>query len=126
MDNASKAIVFAGGFLVAMLLISIFMYSFSNIGDFLTASNKERDNYAIDEFNKFFTESYYSANGGMMYGYDAYNIMKKVDDINNDIDAPVMISVPNIVIGKNQFLNVYHYEYHISDTTGYVDEIRIY
>lgn len=129
MENASKAIILAGGFLIAMLLISVAMYVFSNIGEYITASRQEEGNYAIDEFNKFFTESYYSANNGMMYGSDAYNIYMKIQDINNDIDAPAIINYSGPSFNKDNYKSIsensYSYSYHISESTGYVDRVTI-
>ena len=68
-----------------------------------------REDETLD-FNKFFVESYYSidgtysANGARISGFDVYNILVKIDDINNnpnrfydiDISASNMTKVTRI------------------------------
>lgn len=97
MENASKALIIAGAILIAVALISIFMYVFTAIGHFNSQTQAQQYSNQVIAYNRFFVESAYdvnpSLNGVQIYGYDAYNIIRKAKDMNLDEDAPVTIAI---------------------------------
>ncbi len=91
MENASKALIIAGGILIAVLVISIAMYMISMLRDFSESSSMQTASSQNEAFNRFFV---YSANSsGKINGYEAYNIVRKVQDINLNEDDDTRIYV---------------------------------
>ena len=97
MENASKALIIAGAILIAVMLISLFMYVFGAISEFNTNTQAQRYSNHITASNRFFVESAYDVNPSMsgiqIYGYDAYNIIRKAKDVNEDENAEVVIEI---------------------------------
>ena len=54
MENASKALLMAGGILIGIILLSIFAYMFSNMGMFSSQYAGTIENQQNDEFNSEF------------------------------------------------------------------------
>ena len=54
MENASKALIIAGGVLIAIIILSIMAYMFSNIEIFGTQYSKTLNDQATEEFNTKF------------------------------------------------------------------------
>lgn len=136
MENASKALIIAGMVLISVMVISLFMYVFSSIMEFQTDSKAQLQSSQITAFNRFFVESYdldYGKSGYQINGSDVYNIIRKVDDINNnpDIDVEITIS-PNTYVAtffksgdeiKDSMKETYTYEYTLG-SDGYVRKIN--
>lgn len=81
MDNASKAILFAGAVLIAIALISLTMMFYNVYRDFNSNVDKMRETEDILNYNRYFTQSSYDVDptreGVQVYGYDVYNIIMK-------------------------------------------------
>lgn len=78
MENASKALLMAGGVLIAVLTISLFVYMFTSASSiFQTEADVERTQ-EIEEYNK----QYESYNRKLLRGTDLISLMNKV--INNN------------------------------------------
>lgn len=139
MENASKALIIAGAVLIAVALISMFMYVFSAIGDLRSQEQAQLQSNYIVAANRFFVESAYDVNpsvaGVQIYGYDVYNIMKKAEDVNNNPDAPNFIQVTSSVsqsslvsVGELSAGNItnlkkqYTYTYGF-DSEGYINRV---
>lgn len=78
MENASKAVVIAGGILIGIITISILFFMFSNVQKLVSSTS---DNYAQEElleYNKGF-EVY---NKKIMYGADVLSVINKAIDNN--------------------------------------------
>lgn len=84
MENASKAIIIAGGILISLIAISIFYYMFEKIGEFREATDIDTNEQALLDFNKSF-EAY---NKKIMYGADIKSVLNKAIDNNvrNKVD----------------------------------------
>lgn len=140
MENASKALIMAGAVLIAVAIISIFIYVFSAIGNFRSQEQAQLQSNQIIAANRFFVESAFdmdsTAYGIQIYGYDVYNIIRKIADINNDPDGAVEIEnassyteenfvtiVDGEIIKNLANLNgLYTYNYYF-DSEGYVNRV---
>ena len=54
MENASKALLMAGGVLIALLIISALILMFNQIGDYEKAQDASKKDSQLAEFNKDF------------------------------------------------------------------------
>lgn len=54
MENASKALLIAGGVLIAILLLTIFSYLFGKMAENTSAIYKEMEKHEVSEFNQKF------------------------------------------------------------------------
>lgn len=125
MDTASKAIIIAAGFFIGMLIISISMYMITSYRDLYEQSMNQFEIQQIQSFNSFFTQ-YPST----IKGYDVYNIIGKINEINASNDIDYFISFANNITRENDFYFTeafeYNYNYSYSlDSDGVVSEIKI-
>lgn len=86
MDSASKAIIFAGGILIGVLIISISMYMLTAFRDVYESSMNEFEAQQIASFNSYFTQF-----GSTIKGYDAYNIIGKINEVNTNPNSNYFI-----------------------------------
>lgn len=87
MENASKALLMAGGVLIAVLIISLFVYMFTSASSmFQTEEDVERAQ-EIEEYNK----QYESYNRKLLRGTDLISLMNKAISNNakyqDDVDT---------------------------------------
>ncbi len=123
MDNASKAIIIAGGFLIGVIVISICMYMYTNYQVMYTDNMKMQAAQQAATFNSFFIEY-----DNQITGYEAYNIIGKINEINSNPDAITNISYSGInkdvfYFTKN-FENIYSYSYEYG-SDGLIESISI-
>lgn len=78
MENASKALIIAGGILISIIVISIFYFSFGRLGTLVGESESDNLQKEIMMFNKGF-EAY---NKKLMYGADIISVLNKAIDNN--------------------------------------------
>ena len=78
MENTSKALLMAGGVLIALLVVSLLVYFYSDLKDLLGINDKVETTEQIEEFNKQY-DAYYRNN---LYGSDILSIVNKVYDYN--------------------------------------------
>ena len=77
MENASKALIMAGGVLIAILLLTLFSYLFSRMSSATSEIYDNLEKHEIDEFNQQFLN--YEGRGTKIVG--------KTQDANgNDVD----------------------------------------
>ena len=77
MENASKALIMAGGVLIALLIIGILVVFFNNLSDWQKISQTSEEVEQITEFNKQY--DVYERN---VYGSELLSIANKIDDYN--------------------------------------------
>lgn len=128
MENASKALIMAGVILISVMLISLFIYVFTAIGEYKSQTQAQQQSNQIVAANRFFVESAYDINslrpGVQIKGYDVYNLIGKANDINENPDSPNYIenysglSVATVDLNKE-----YTYTYGL-DSEGYVNSIN--
>lgn len=95
MENASKALIIAGGILIGILTISLFYYMFNRVGQAVDSTSKNSEQEELLEFNKGF-EIY---NKKIMYGSDVISVINKAIDNNkrngvtNDKTSPYYVDI---------------------------------
>ena len=92
MENASKALLIAGGVLLAMMILAMLVYVSTSITDFSEAQDRDALTKQLSEFNKGF-EAY---NKKIMYGVDVISVVNKAINYNNSLD----------IDDKNYFINI--------------------
>ena len=78
MENASKALLMAGGILLVMLIVGLIMFARLNITDFYRNQEELKQIDNITEFNKQFT----NYNKEVVHGYELISLANKVADYN--------------------------------------------
>jgi len=78
MENASKALIIAGGVLIAMITISVFYYMYGHISEF---SHVIQDD-TVEEERRAFNESFTAYQKKLMYGSDVISVINKAVDNN--------------------------------------------
>lgn len=79
MENASKALIMAGGVLVALLVIGLLLLMFNNVGEYQRSQNANKQSSQIAKFNMDF-ERYNDSKG--ISGADIVSLINKVNDYN--------------------------------------------
>lgn len=113
MDNISKALLMAGGVLIAVAVIGVAVYSYSVGRTFAQVSNDRLSVAEVQSFNRFYN-SYKNLNGGKIQMYDVVNILNRAQVDNVKID-----SYPAGSIKKNNG------RYEISNTNMYLNAASI-
>lgn len=83
MENASKALIMAGGILLSMIVISLFYFMFGNMSTLVGDTSKDTSQDEIVDFNK----GYEAYNKKIMYGTDIISVFNKVTDNNRNFKA---------------------------------------
>lgn len=114
MENASKALLMAGGLLIALLIIGALMLMFNQIGDYEKAQTVNEKNSQLAQFNTDF-ERYTDDNG--IKGTDVISLINKVINYNakaknggttNSVNYNIKMSVT--VSGLKNFNKKYAYD----------------
>lgn len=74
MENASKGLLMAGGVLLAVIIISLFVRTYSSIGQFQKQKLSQEQVQQIEAFNKDYTK--YA--GQYVYGTEVVTVVNKV------------------------------------------------
>lgn len=77
MENASKALIMAGGVLISLMIIGVLVIFFNNLSDWKSIEQSGERTEQVVEFNKQY--EVYSRN---VYGSELLSIASKVDDYN--------------------------------------------
>lgn len=115
MENASKALLIAGGILVALLIIGGLLLMFNTIGDYQRAQDSNKKTSQIAEFNMDF-ERYADDKG--IKGADIVSLINKVIDYNkksgidNSVDYSIKMTLT--VSGLDKFNSKYAYDNSLS------------
>lgn len=78
MENASKALIIAGGVLIALIIITMFIIMFNNLANVKKNQEEQIKTEQISAFNAEF-EAY---NKKLMYGTDVITLINKVVENN--------------------------------------------
>lgn len=144
MDNASKALIMAGGILIAVLVISVSMYVITSARGVAKISNERVEVNAVQSFNRFYAAYTSDGSAVTVKGIDAVNIYRKaLDDSERESgalhtieikDEDVAESIRNISTaldtgtGDGTGAEIYAQDYYFSYTTdadGYVWKIKL-
>lgn len=80
MENASKALMIAGAILIAVLIISLFMWFLVQFRDYTDALSSAKMSTDAEAYNRFFV--YAQPPDRIVRGYELYNIVGKAIDYN--------------------------------------------
>lgn len=80
MENASKALLMAGGMLIAILIVGAFMLMMTNLSEYQRSENVNVKDAQLAEFNKQFTQYTYSD----IKGNELMSLINKVIDYNRN------------------------------------------
>lgn len=83
MENASKALLMAGGVLLVMLVVALLVYQWSTFSEYQT---KKNDLMAIDDLAKFNTQ-FTNYDRDDIKGYELLSLSNQVADYNNRIST---------------------------------------
>lgn len=101
MENASKALLMAGGMLIALMIIGALLLMFNQIGDYEKAQTSSEKVSQVADFNKEYVKYTYDD----IKGYDLISLINKAIDFNEkevpvsnsvDYDKKITIKVNNI------------------------------
>ena len=130
MDNASKALVLAGGLLIAIMIIGVALYILNNARGFAKAADSQARLNSVQSFNRY----YYSAinSNGKIYGVDVLNIKNKSLDDSKEHGYNIDVSVSQgILDGLNAATGVELMDKEFTcvfdgyDSEGYITHITI-
>ena len=79
MENASKALVMAGGVLIAVLILGMFIYTYRSMSQYFTESEQIEVTEQLTAFNKQY-ESYHR---NLLRGTDVISVINKAIDNNS-------------------------------------------
>lgn len=137
MDNASKALIMAGGMLLAMLILALLMYAWSLFSEYQTSQD---DLVEIENTAKF-NEQFMQYDRNDVQGYEILSLVNKVVDYNyrksNDVNAkndkkynPITIDInipdPSVFTEgsePNQLFDVNKKQYRQSNTINQFNSI---
>lgn len=140
MENASKAIIMAGGILIALVIISILVIIFNVTGSVYTEREKSLEIEQIEEYNRKFA-TYNNIDG--LYGSELLSLANLVIDYHNrllygyDINSEyykenkvdITVYLCDEIIGirdanNKQFINNSRKQYNIEEFKQYYDNIE--
>lgn len=75
MDNASKAILMAGGVMISIAIISVAVYFYTNLQGYASANQDVLSSTQIQSFNRFYTA--YKNSSTKIRVVDAVNILNR-------------------------------------------------
>lgn len=78
MENASRALIMAGGVLISLLVVSLLVFAYRNLSNYMSVGDTVEVSEQVDEFNKQF--DVYYRNG--IYGSEILSLANKVIDYN--------------------------------------------
>lgn len=78
MENASKAFIIAGGMLIAMLIVGLLVWGYTNISSYRKSQIESEEMEQVLEFNKKF-EAY---NKATVRGYQMISLSNLANDVN--------------------------------------------
>ena len=131
MDNASKALILAGGILISVMIISVAMYVLTNARGFSSSADSQARIYAVQAFNRYY-QSFINDNGNI-YGIDVLNVYNRsIDDNKGDKEYNITVSVDSAIINAlkaptgAELMNT-EFSYNIDgyDSDGYITHITI-
>ena len=94
MENASKALIIAGGILLALLILSVLIYVGTTLSNMANQQNQSKQLEQTAEFNR----TYEAYNRSRLYGTDVISVVNRAIDYNKQLDADEEEYFINIVI----------------------------
>lgn len=142
MDNVSKALIMAGGILIAVLVISVSLYVITSARGVAKISNERVEANAVQSFNRFYAAYTSDGSAVTVKGIDAVNIYRKaLDDSKresgalhtieiDEVDSSI-VTISNALdtgtgngTGADMYAQPYSFSYD-TDVDGYVYKIYL-
>lgn len=98
MENASKALLIAGGMLIAMLILSMIISLAISMQDVAESQDKQQLKKQVEQFNK----EYLAYNKTKMFGADVITVLNKAIDYNKTLDTNEEEYKINIILKLKQ------------------------
>lgn len=132
MDNASKALIIAGGILITVMVISLSLYIVASARGFASASNEQAEITAIESFNRYYLS--FGNSGSEITGLDALNLYNKAIDDSSRTNAMHVVETTDNTGGLlnslkepdgAKYMSEKCYYYYGFDNDGYINTITI-
>ena len=101
MENASKALLMAGGVLIAVLIIAILVRTFGTVGLFQKQKLTEEESRQIAEFN----EQYLKYLNQYMYGTEVITIINKTIDSKYPVQIKITFLNTDYTYHRNEYID---------------------
>lgn len=98
MENASKALLIAGGMLLAMMILVLLISLATSISDVTESQDRKQLTQQLVQFNK----QYEAYNKTRMYGIDVITVVNKAVDYNKTLDTDEEEYKINIILNLKQ------------------------
>lgn len=118
MENASKALIMAGGVLIAVAVISVALYFYTTAKGYASASEDLLSSSQIQSFNRFYTTY---KNTTPLRVVDALNIANRAIEDGVEVD----VSSIGVISGQNVD-GVAGYDYYTADSTTLLNILSTY
>lgn len=130
MDNASKALILAGGLLIAIMIIGVALLILNNARQFAKSADSQARLNAVQSFNGY----YYSVvnSNGKIRGIDVLNIRNRALNDKNVYGYNIEVFVDNRIIkgleaptGAELMNEMFNCNFTSYDSEGYITKITI-
>lgn len=92
MENAAKALLIAGGVLIAIILISMFLLMYNRMANIQKVQEQKKEMEQLSAFNA----QYEAFNKKLMYGVEVRTLQNKVNENNiNNPSEQIELSLPD-------------------------------
>lgn len=98
MENASKALLMAGGILLAMMILALLVYVATSMSSMAGSQDRRIEAKQLEDFNK----TYEAYNKTRMYGTDIITVVNKAIDYNTKLDTDETNYFINIKLELNE------------------------
>lgn len=89
MENAAQALLIAGGILLAILTLSLLVYTFGNASTIFNAQDKENETARLAKWNAEW-EAY---NKQLLYGTEVLTVVNKAEQNNSEYEYKVTVTI---------------------------------
>jgi len=139
MDNASKALIIAGGILISVMVISVALYIIASARGVAYEANSQAEIAAADAFNRYYKSFGYGENISIK-GIDAINIYSKALDDNqkyenhdsfyridvSDVEREISDIANGVQLDEGSYYSGdYIYSWFDENNDNYIDKITI-
>lgn len=100
MENATKALLMAGGVLIAIIIITLLVKTYGNIGAFQRQQMSIKEAEQIEEFNKNYTKY----DGQYVYGTEVITVINRAINDSQKMGLNIYVYVDNVKVG-NEYIS---------------------
>lgn len=100
MENATKALLMAGGVLIAIIIITLLVKTYGNIGAFQRQQMSIKETEQIEEFNKNYTKY----EGQYVYGTEVITVINRAINDSQKMGLNIYVYVDNVKVG-NEYIS---------------------